>query len=644
MTARGSAVLSYLLLSATALLAVAGIVLAVSRQAAGYFAVEAAIGLVSSLLGWFVTRRRPGNPVGPLLALLGFCPMLMAVSDMAVGSLPPLVEAIRTGIWMLWYVPPALLLLYFPDGLLPGPRWRWVSRGLIAVPAVFVVGAVFDPAAWPSGPPEVPWPIGPVALGVALAMLPLLLGLLVASAVSMVVRYRRTTDPVGRARIKWLALGAGLLPGTLLLCWFSYLLRGDSDLVMVGLTVTGVGIPAAATVAMLRHDLYDVDRALSATITYGLITTGLLAVYTVVAFAGGRLLGSDSATTAAAATAVCAVLLAPLRRRIQAPVDRRLYPVRRAALAAVDRLRVDARDGRARPEQLAEVLRGALRDPALRVGYRLPGADELVGADGGPLGAVPAADTVPVRLRGEEIGALVRGTTGSRELMRELADAIAFPVEVVRLRIDLARALRDVESSRARLLQAAYAERRRLERDLHDGAQQRLVSLGLAFRLAQRRPAPGELDGLLDHAVAELGTAVAELRRIANGLRPSSLDDGLAAALRGLVDTVPVPVTVSVEVAGVPEDVAITAYYVVSEAVANAVKHAAAGHIDVRVHDGGARLRVEVADDGRGGAVQAPGSGLSGLADRVAAAGGTLRLVSPAGRGTRIAAELPCAS
>jgi signal transduction histidine kinase len=343
---------------------------------------------------------------------------------------------------------------------------------------------------------------------------------------------------------------------------------------------------------------------------------------------------------AVAVTALSAAVLAPLRARLQRRVDRRLYPARSAALAAVDTLRERVDAGTARPEELQEVLRDALHDPELHVAYRRPGRDRLVDADGAAVEPGPAA--VPVRWGGAEIGAVCGSATP--ELLREVAAASALLVEVVRLRIELGSALREVASSRARMLQAGYAERRRLERDLHDGAQQRLVSLGMALRLAQRHAGSVDLDGVFDRAVAELGTAVAELRQIAHGLRPSSLDDGLGPALRRLATSVPLPVELDVCPEPLPDEIATTAYFVASEAVSNAVKHADAGHVAVRVARADGRLRIQVADDGRGGARPRAGSGLAGLVDRVAAAGGALQVHSAPGRGTIVEAELPCAS
>jgi signal transduction histidine kinase len=642
--------------------AVGWVWVAIAGQAgdAAYLAVATVLGLATVALGVAVATKRPDNLVGALLALVGLLPIAIAASDIygdAVARRPDLVPvsalltSLQPGTWMFLYLPPALLALVFPDGHLPrGRRWRWLAAALVAVPVLFTLLAAFDPTAFPPPFQDVPHvfdagPYYPVLEVTAVTLLPIFLGLLIATAISVVVRHRRETDPVRRAQVKWFALGAMFVPATLLLCWLSYLVIDGPDLVIVGLAATYLAIPAATAIAVLRHDLYDVDRAFSTAVTYGIATTVLLAFYTAATFLAGVALGRQSVAAAAAATALCAVLLAPLRTRLQRRVDRRLYPSRQRALAAIEELRARTHAGTARPEQLEEVLRVALRDPGLRIGYRVPGRSGLVGADGAGL-AMEAS--VPIRLGDADVGALA--AAGSRELLREVAAASALLVEVVRLRVELAAALRDVESSRARLLTVSYEERRRLERDLHDGAQQRLVALGMAMRLGQRHLADGRTDvnGLLDQAVAEIGTAVAELRQIAHGLRPSSLDDGLVNALAMMVGRVPIPITLDVHPElrcdGLPEVVATTAYYVASEAVVNAVRHASASTIGLRLVRNGDCLTVQVRDDGPGGATLRPGAGLAGLADRVAAAGGGLRLISPVGSGTVVEAVLPCAS
>jgi signal transduction histidine kinase len=354
----------------------------------------------------------------------------------------------------------------------------------------------------------------------------------------------------------------------------------------------------------------------------------------------GLLVGRESHAGVAVGTATAALVLLPGLRVVRRAVDARTYPLRRAALAAVDELHREVSAGRARPEQLQDVLRAALRDTELRVGYRTPGSTAYLEATGEP---VPD-DGVPVLLDEEQTGVLVRGSgPASPELLREVAGRCSTLVEVVRLRSEVARALREAESSRTRLVEIGYEERRRMERDLHDGAQQRLVSLGMRLRFAQRHLDDGTEDvhSLLDESVAELGTAVAELRQIAHGLRPSSLDDGLPAALSNLVRSLPLAVDMDVDDGPLPDAVATTAYYVASEAITNAVKHAEATRIVLQVVRREGQLLIRVTDDGRGGAHL----GLrSGLVDRVAALGGSLHVASPHGHGTEVEAALPCAS
>jgi signal transduction histidine kinase len=204
--------------------------------------------------------------------------------------------------------------------------------------------------------------------------------------------------------------------------------------------------------------------------------------------------------------------------------------------------------------------------------------------------------------------------------------------------------MEELRASRARLVEAGDAERRRLERDLHDGAQSRLVALALLLRTARRRVTDDEqLAGLLDNAQDELRTSLAELRELARGIHPAVLTErGLEPALHSLVARAPVPVTVEACDDRLPAPVESAAYFVVSEALANVAKYARASHASVTVARRNGDLTVEVADDGVGGADVARGSGLRGLEDRLAALDGTLSLDSPAGCGTRLRAKIPC--
>lgn len=210
-----------------------------------------------------------------------------------------------------------------------------------------------------------------------------------------------------------------------------------------------------------------------------------------------------------------------------------------------------------------------------------------------------------------------------------------------RLELERRRAA-EVSASRARIVQATLAERQRLGRDLHDGAQQRLINVILALQLAAGSAADDHARELLDDAVRETQAAVADLRDLASGLHPSVLTHrGLRAAIASLTARSPVPVVLDVDPQRLPEIVEGTAYFVVAEALANVGKHAHASEASVSVHGDGAWLTIEVTDDGRGGAQTGRGSGLSGLTDRVAAIGGTLTVESPSAGGTRVTVRLP---
>jgi signal transduction histidine kinase len=611
------------------------------------------LALPSAVVGLLIGLRRPDNAVGPLMslqaavfaAMIGWQGAYDQVVQQHPGALPASTAyaALERGSWMALYVPVALIMLVFPGGRLLTRRWRWVAGGLLAVTALFTVIAAMSPSAVPEPFAEQSHPFGTAPLWLQAcgwALLPVFMGLLIASATSMVLRYRRTTDPVDRARVRWLALGTWSLPSTLLLCWLSLLLIGRPDLAVIGLGFILVAIPATTAVAMLRHNLYDVDRALSAAATYSLLSACVLGTFTVAEVVAGVLLGRGSAFVAAVATAIAVVVLAPVRRRAQRAVDRRLYPMRAALHQSLADLRAGIDAGTAQPEDIESTLQQVLRAPQLRVGYLAPGQDTPSDADGEPV-----AGAVPVILAGNRVGVLDPGRTpASRELLREAAAAGALFVELARLRLGMAQAMAEIGRSRSRMLRHGYQERRKLQRDLHDGAQQRLVSLGMSLRLAQRHlnDTHFDIDGVLDQAVVQLGTAVAELRTIAKGLRPPSLDAGLGAALRSLAATVPIPVELAVCDDDMPDDIATTAFYVVSEALANAIKHGQADRVEISVARENGYLTLEVRDDGVGGA--RTGSGLAGLADRVAAAGGEMRVHSPANAGTRLEAVLPCGS
>jgi signal transduction histidine kinase len=611
----------------------------------------ASVPLVAALL---VSRHVPGNVIGPLLAAEAF--VVVATGSTSVygyaaegGGLPAFTWVVGSmqGAWMTLFIPFALLVLFFPDGRLPGPRWRVVPVGLAVVFVLFELGAAFTPHSY-----EEPWqdldhPHSPMLQFVAMAMLPAFLVLLAACVISIFRRFRRA-DPVQRHQIRWLQLVSAAVPLALLLSWLTYLLLGDTGVTQVVFVVMllamFIAVPIAVTIAVTRHDLYDVDRAVVTATVYAVIGAWLLAVFTAVSAVVGLVAGRASTSLAVVGTAVVALALGSVRARLTRGVGARLYPDRARAIGAVTALQREVNAGTAVPEQLEPVLRAALRDPALRVGYAVPGQEACVDRDGREVPSGPGA--TPAMMAGHRVGVVVPGVGTPRWLVDDVAEAAALLVEMGRLRLEVSQALQEVEASRSRLVRAGYEERRRLELDLHDGAQQRLVSLGMALRLAQRHLGDGslDLDEVLDEAVAEIGTAVSELRQIAHGLRPSSLDDGLTAALENLTRNTPLPVMLDLHAEDLPDHVSTTAYYVASEAVANTLKHASAGAIAMSVHRRDGVVRVKVSDDGRGGATIRPGSGLAGLRDRVGAIGGTLGIRSLAGAGTVVEAVLPCES
>jgi signal transduction histidine kinase len=300
--------------------------------------------------------------------------------------------------------------------------------------------------------------------------------------------------------------------------------------------------------------------------------------------------------------------------------------------------------------RLGELLARTLRDPSLELVYWLPGFETYVDGDGRPV-ALPAAGSrrvaTPIEHDGARVAALVHDAalTYEPELLEVVCAAAHVALERTRLQKELESRVQELAGSRARLVEAGDAARRRIERDLHDGAQQRLVSLALALRMTEDRirDDPETAAQLVAAARQEVAESLKELRELARGIHPAVLDHGLDAALDSLASRSPTPVRLSIELdERLPGPVELAAYFVACEGLANVGKYACASQATIRVTRRGDAVVIEVADDGVGGADSANGSGLRGLTDRVEALGGSLRVTSPAGRGTVLAAELPC--
>jgi signal transduction histidine kinase len=305
------------------------------------------------------------------------------------------------------------------------------------------------------------------------------------------------------------------------------------------------------------------------------------------------------------------------------------------------------------PQEVRGALARALGDPTLEVAFWLPERGIFADADGRPVELPDGPERAVTRLdrAGEPLAAIVYDASLLEELrlVHAAGAAARLALENARLQAETRAQLAEVKQSRVRIVTATDEERRRIERDLHDGAQQRLAALGLKLRSAQRRLDSRDVDpevtALLDSAVAELQAANEELRELVRGVYPAILtEEGLAAALESLADRNPFPIELDVPEGRFAARVEATAYFVASEGLANVAKHAQASRASVCISRRDGVLAVEIEDDGVGGAQLLDGSGLTGLADRVEALGGRLRVQSALGEGTLIVAEIPCES
>ena len=323
----------------------------------------------------------------------------------------------------------------------------------------------------------------------------------------------------------------------------------------------------------------------------------------------------------------------------------------RLARSSVGELLLELRTDPA-PSELRDALARALRDPSLTLAYWLPDFGSYVDLDGRPV-ALPTPDgrraTTLIDRDGVHVAALLhdRALNDEPELLDAVTAAAGIALENGQLHAELRARLEELQGSRARIVEAGQAERKRLERNLHDGAQQRLIALSLELGL-WKEGVQGDLEAStrLEQARREIATSLEELRDVARGLHPAVVSGhGLEVALEQLAARGSVPVRLKVAVGTrLPERLEVAAFYLVSESLANIGKHANASSATVEVSRTDGQVVVEVVDNGIGGADTELGSGLRGLADRVEALEGRLRIWSPKGGGTRLRAEIPCAS
>ena len=615
-----------------------------------------------ALVGAMLVARGAADRIGWILTL-GACSVALPLfsqpyAEVALvahpGSLPAGAWAglIADSAWPFFFAWPLALAYLFPDGRLIG--WRWRPFALVAavtIPLMAVLVAVMEERlSGQFGAVASPLPFtlpGPESIRLPVWLL--MFASVLVGALSVKTRYRRSTG-VERLQIRWLVWAALLGPAGILGClvWGAVTGAGE-NFVLADLLVAQAAVAVAVGVAVSRHGLYEIDRLTNRTLVYAALTALLGLCFGAVSIGVGVVAGQGSAWAAAVATLAVAALFRPVRARVQLLVDRRFNRARFDGLALVRAFEVAVRDGHAAAEDVGATLALALRDARAEMLFWLPASAMYADASGTQV--QPREDgrahTEAVR-RGTRLALLMHDPSlcEHRDLLESVLAAAGLTIEIARLRVEVKTQLTEVEASRERIVEAGYLERRRLERDLHDGAQQRLVSLGLHLRRLQRSlPRQAQIVGpALGEAVDEIGHAIADLRQLAAGIRPARLDEGLAAALTDLARGVPMTVDVRAGRERLPASVEAAAYFVACEALTNAVKHASASHIAITARREGDRLVISVQDDGIGGARSHPGTGLAGLNDRVAAHGGQMRIESSRAAGTLVEAVLPCAS
>jgi signal transduction histidine kinase len=631
-------------------------------------------------VGAVLMLRVPGHRLGPLFAFIGLAPMVGAAVETFVPPLlepgSPLVaisvmigEALWTPTLVVVLVIPALL---FPTGRPPSRRWAWVGWAALLLAVGFAALIVFRPeftrvdraagtvtVANPIGIAGLPDPEESLLADVGFLALGLLAVLALAS---LVVRYRRA-DAERRAQLKLLLSAVALLVGWVVaLIMVPRLDEWAGSNVVFPLLLAA--IPVSAAIAILRYRLYDVDLVISKTLAYGALAVFITLVYVAVVVGVGTVVGgTGNLVLSIVATAIVAVAFQPVRELVQRFANRVVYGKRATPYEVLSELSGRMAYATATEELLPRIARmvaegiGAARvEVWLRVGSDLlleaEWSDPTTTSLGSPVVAgdevsVAGADAaVPVRHQGELLGVISvskpRGdpiNPAELKLLEDLASQAGLVLRNVRL-------VEELRSSRQRLVKAQDEERRRLERDLHDGAQQRLVSIALGLRMARglvAGDADGRLGERLDQASEELSLALGELRDLARGIHPAMLTDrGLVPALASLLERSALPATMESTLAGrLSTAVEATAYFVVAEGLTNAAKYSEATAVRVRLEYGEGWLRVEVSDDGVGGADPSRGSGLRGLGDRVEAVGGVIEIVSPPGQGTTLVCRIP---
>jgi signal transduction histidine kinase len=634
---------------------------------------------VGALLAW----KRPGNPIGWLLSATGLS-YAAAGFEIFLSHFPAALIFVDWSGW-LWLFGLGLtvfILLLFPTGHLPSPRWRPVAWAAAAGLAAWVLGNAFAPRIITDNTPTpnpigVASPAGNVFFVLAIGGLVLIIGTGVAAIISVVFRYRRA-GTVEREQLKWLVYAGALIVLALLAVPVvsHFLGPGNTSTNLQNALSSGSAalIPVAIGIAIFRYRLYDIDVVINKTLVYGSLAAFITAVYVAIVVGVGSLIAQHGVRAgfwlSIAATAVVAVAFQPVRARVQHLANRLVYgrratpyevlaqfAERTAGTYATEELlprmaRILAEGTAARRVDVWLRAGGVFRDDATWPPGEPPFPETRAGADGRL--AVPGADRVlPVRYQGEVLGALSVGkrpgeslTPAEGKLLADLAAQAGLVLRNVALWEQLTARLEEIRASRQRLVAAQDEERRRIERNIHDGAQQQLVALTIKLNLTEGligTDPEGERE-LLAELRQDAACAVEDLRDLARGIYPPLLaGQGLVAALRAQAAKSPVPTSVDADgIARYPQDVEAAVYFCVLEALQNMAKYAGASSARVRLAASGDELRFDVTDDGAGfdPNAKAYGTGLQGMADRLSAHDGTLDVQASPGAGTVVTGRL----
>lgn len=625
-------------------------------------------------MGALVLRRRPWHGAGLVLLAIGAIEALhVGVSALvdarlvAAGVAVPLTQGTTivpadlpldasVPLWVMsWlWVPAAvlaftMLALVFPEGRLPSRRWRPVVAAAAVATFLLVLALAIDawPAARHTGDGDSPAAVGVLAAAGALVVL----AAAIASLVALVRRWRSAN--LGREapfRAVALAVAALSVVGIATYPWQAVWIPA----VLVGLNLVAV----VYALAVARYRMHDLEPVLGRAAVGALLSLLVAAVYLAIVVGVGDLVGrgTDEDLLPLVAVAVVALSIEPARRRARRLVDRLLYGRDTDRGEVLSRLATRASASASGAEVLGEVSELLVRSTgAARAEVWLDGADGRQPAAAAGEGNRAPALRATVEHRGERYGELLLHarapadlTPDARAVLADVARALGLVLHNDRLAADLRTQLVELEASRARLVEAHDRARRELERDIHDGAQARLISLRLKVGTLRARAdrTNGELlDAELDALGRDVDRAIRSLRDLARGLHPPLLEkSGIVHALRAHVDDLPLPVEVTAHRVGrYRKATESAAYFFCLEAIQNAIRHGEAERITVELESDKAALRFRVRDDGAGfrpGRVVA-GRGLANIDDRLAALGGRADVVSAPGRGTCVSGEIP---